>query len=521
MTNQKTLPDLPKAVIFTHFGSLKHEENKLDFNKHKEEFIDKYKDIFINYFKSNSKENIISLVYIYVGWTFEQYIRNFDITVKKFTIDGNILDKERELIGILKVAENIARRELKITESHLPRFHYIGIVQLISLLKNIIDVDKQLISFLTNTARTFTYDSPKFVEAVIRLARGNAPHLAMHPIIRIDEDVSVNANAIKKLIDAYSKECRKGRFYFFSGKYGNPDNVVRYDVLNDYAIRVHWFFDIGTRHAYSTDAAKTKQYVDACNTFLADFTELGATQFMDSEKYYSKNLKELLTENRKFNSPKRKSSQVISGAGLIMSYTAISSLPPFMNFLKLIVGIDDQLKRRLHEVIGNTAIDSLESKEEARFEQDRYYLNGIKKEDMVWAQTKYFERLLCGCLFRILITNLDGKPTDYSSLIGNIVKFRVTKVSEKKLTELRKGMIKQAEERYDEVIKCWQSEEFKGTLLYEWVVDKKETYKKKICNELIDDAIDYIKLVLKWPIFVRAIERLPLIGNNWLFEEVY
>jgi hypothetical protein len=37
---------------------------------------------------------------------------------------------------------------------------------------------------------------------------------------------------------------------------------------------------------------------------------------------------------------------------------------------------------------------------------------------------------------------------------------------------------------------------------------------------VIEDALSYIDLVYYWPAFTRAIERLSIIENMWLFEAV-
>jgi hypothetical protein len=85
-------------------------------------------------------------------------------------------------------------------------------------------------------------------------------------------------------------------------------------------------------------------------------------------------------------------------------------------------------------------------------------------------------------------------------------------------------MSRQAEERYDEVLTCWASVEFDGYESFKWarskLTDKKKSHKKKICAAVVDDAVSYIKLVHKWPIFTRAIERLPFDGNEWLYEPI-
>lgn len=506
------LEEFTRAIIFTHFGDLKHD----NLNVNKDSVIKKYTRILKSYLETNKEKNIISVVYVYV----DSAVKNFIIKYSddgKFSIEASALASENDLFDILKVAEKNARESIKVDRAFPPVFHYIGIQGLINLLNNIISVDPKLIKFLAGRNGKFTYDSPKFVEAVIRLARGNIAHLAIHPIIRIDEDVTINVDAIEKLIASYLKMDKNSVFYFFSGTYGITGAPI--DPVNDYAVRSHWFVPLGTKAGDNIPPKALSQI----NTFLADLSEVGATQLNDSEKYYSVNLKALMAKGRLPSLPARKSPQVISGAGLIMSRSAICLLPPFMNFTNLITWIDDFLKRRLHEAIGDIGISDLESNSDAKIKQVRYP-DGVTKSDIDWSEELYFERLLCGCIFRRFITGLDCSPTNYSILIGDIVKYSVTvgsdRISPAALSNLRSEMIEMAEERYGETILCWQSVEYDGTPLYRWAKGRNNTYKKEVCNKLVEDAIQYLELVLRWPIFVRAVERLSLIGNAWLFEEV-
>ena len=134
----------------------------------------------------------------------------------------------------------------------------------------------------------------------------------------------------------------------------------------------------------------------------------------------------------------------------------------------------------------------------------------------------YLDRLARGCLLRRLVTELDGRPTQYSSLITDVVRYRVSEgsesVSEAALSNLQQDMMKQAEERYREVARCWQSDEFSGTMSFEWARGRSATDLTGTCTAVVEDAIAYLKLVLRWPVFVRAIDRLPFDGNFWLFD---
>jgi hypothetical protein len=513
----------PKAVVFTHFGGLKYrykhhsQSIKLDlalYDQKKEE----YKDILSRYFKCNDHGEIISLVYVYVDWGITTARLNEFKKKRTVVVDGDLLFEERVLIELLKNAERDVRRDLKITRDAPPHFHFVGISELIALLNDLVDIDPDLVDYLAGENNTFTYDSPKFIEAVIRLARGSTAHLAWHPIIRLDEDVIPYPESITALLNAYVQRAQRSPVFFFSGTYGEPGGL--YDPINDHAVRVHWFGKEDPQGFFIPNEPVIKP-------FLADLNELGATQIQNSNEHYSNNLIEKL-KNRQSNYPSRTSRQVISGAGLIMSFRAIDLLPPFMNVGDYIVWVDDHLKRRLHEALDDISVYELECIEAAKFKQCRYpyqkRCDGIRKGDIQWAKTTYFDRLLRGCIFRRLLTNLDGTATEYSSLIKNIVEYRERRKGweEKDKSSLVEIMGKQAQERYDEVLTCWASGEFEGYASYDWAQEKRNDpiHENEICTRVVEDALCYVDLVLAWPIFVRAIKKLPFVGHDWLFEEI-
>ena len=163
---------------------------------------------------------------------------------------------------------------------------------------------------------------------------------------------------------------------------------------------------------------------------------------------------------------------------------------------------------------------------EALFKQDRHP-NGITERDIEWAKNVYYDRLLRGCIFRCLLTRLDGTPTRYASVISDIVRYRVTKDSmceSRTKIAIEAEMIKDAQERYNEVIECWRSQGFSGYASYDWanalVKEPRRMYRENICVSVVGDALAYIDLVFDWPVFVRAIKRLSFVGHGWLFEDI-
>jgi hypothetical protein len=500
-----------KAVIFTHFGELKYRKNELEFEGLKRAYQTKYTDILQSYLQCAKDGSEIGLVYVYIDWAVRQAVPT--LRANAFHLDTTVLNEENTLVGLLKICEDSARRNLGLNRAQPPQFQYVGIVQLVDLLNHLIDVDDKLVEFLAGPENRFTYDSPKFVEAVIRLARGETPQFADHPIIRIDEDAKPTAAFITHLLNVYVQIRTEAPFFFFSGTYGRPHGA--YDPINDHAVRLHWLADVPQRG----EPQLTNQQMDKARAFLADLNELGATQIPDSNQHYSKALRSLLAQGRQEARPSR-SRQVISGAGLIMSRKAVNVFPPFMNFKHLTVWVDDHLKRRLHEVAGDLYSDDIECTSDAKIQQTRH--DHLGPGDIAWAQTEYFDRLLRGCLFRRLISHLNGRRTTYTELLADIVRYRVSAKSAEELgltvdDPRSLEMIDMVKERYKETILCWQSREFADTPLEQWAGTRDSTHCLHWSREVVADAIRYVDLLLRWPVFTRAIERLQFTTNYWLF----
>jgi hypothetical protein len=526
----------PSAVVFTHFGSARKGIRN----------INDYKPIFKRYLECNKTKKMLSIVYIYIDYALHAVVHRdyeYDKNNQILSIDPQVLAEENEMRNKLLAIETKTRHELGM-ERDLPHFQYVGIEELIELLNSIRDIDNSLVQYLAAPDGKFTYDSPKFVEAIIRIARGNHPFLAINPIIRIDEDAEPNAQGIRKLINAYM-EMKNSSFFFFSGSYGIKNGG--YDPLNDHAVRTHWFFPTGTKKSKTKNAKNpivyptgttSKEIVEMfkkANLFLSDLTELGGKQKKDK---YSVSLRTILGSGRK-NKIVPESPQVISGAGLIMNHKAVSLLPPFMNFSTLTTWVDDHIKRSLHEAIGDIDYEDLLNVIDAKFKQDRHP-NGIRCDnqfdDFAWAKNSYFERLLSGCLLDRIIMNLDRSATEYSECIEKITKYKCISLISKAQNKFNKkqiisprsshplipSMLQNVYERYDEVIKCWKSAEFVGTLSYEWAASKDNpSEKKRICEAIIKDALAYIDLVLVWPTFRSAILRLDIMSNFWLFRDIF
>lgn len=525
-----------KAVIFTHFGEL-HYGKKAGIPRRLRDFqaddaewlrntprhLAKYTEIFQSYLECARDSGQVGLVYVYVDWAIREAAPTW--AKGRLVFDPAFVGHDQALLGLLENAERNARDELRVGGDAPPQFRCFGMVKLVNLLNNLVEVDRHLLAFLGGPGGTpFTYDSPKFAEAVIRLARSDIQHLA-DPVLRIDEDAKPTPGFIRRLVQEYAKISRAAPFFFFSGTYGNPNGP--YDPINDHAVRTHWLATV----PQEPPVKLTEPQTELARIFLADLSVLGATQLRDCCSHHSHAMRDLLSGHPPNGGPQvsiaghppKRGPQVISGAGLMMSPRAVNFFPPFMNLENLVVWVDDHLKRRLHEAAGDISPqEPPESVEGARIQQDRHP-NGLTQERIDWAKTVYFDRLLRGCMFTRLIADLHGEPTEYAQLLKDIAWVRVRKgdlrVSEKKLECLRRGLVKPAEERYDQVVQCWQSSEFRETVIYDWVASLGPQHRTDSREKVTHDAISYVHLLLEWPIFKHAIARLKMNANPWLFCE--
>jgi hypothetical protein len=493
-----------KAVAFTH---LKVDPQDIS-REASQDTIDKYVPFFKGYLKCQN----VGLVYIYFSSGVERVIRNV-AEGKDLVIPPKVLDDEAICLDILQLAETQARETYP---GKSLKFIYVATFQLASLLRNLFEIDHALLNFLHGHG-VFTYDSPKFVEAVIRLARAQRPQLAFYPVVRFDEDVEISERSLSILLAEYERLLLQSPnlYFFFSGSYGDPDqpdDLAHIDFINDRAVRTHWFSH-ASDNGYVPDCEKIR-------LFWRDLGEVGATQLgrNDDPSHAGTGL----TIERKLIA-NRDARQVISGAGLIMSIKAIQDLPPFMNVNRLIVWIDDHLKRQLHEAVGHINSKEKESVTEARFKQDRHP-NGIGLQDIDWAAEKYFDALLAGCLMDSIISqpckvgnNVVRASTEFARAVEDII----NKDEGGNYQSLKPQLVEYAERRYDEVLLLWQTQEFKDTVLYSWAKTRDAAHRNTQVTEVVDDALAYLDLVKRWKgPFAAAIGQLRPIGNHWLFELV-
>lgn len=334
--------------------------------------------------------------------------------------------------------------------------------------------------------KTLFCDSPKIIEAIIRLARWSRPE----PILRIDADVEVNDDAVEELIafhEAQQQAIGLHPVYFFSGGYQIHDRESETQewLLNDFAARV--------QHICSPSGAAYKKEAES---FLRDLAEVGVDPF----------------------------DQAISGAGLCMSYDAISMLPPFANVGDLIVWIDDHLKRRLHEALGHIVINGDSRCPHANFKQVRYeppVARTIQPETLERDRRDYLPRLVRGVILDALIVERPLKPGKLArpgrlaSLIGTFLDYRERPT----IDDLRQHLEGPANTRLKELCDLWETAAYSCYGPREIAAQLRSAYGKALVREVIKDANSYFELLARWRDFAEVVVDAPADQrNDWLFR---
>lgn len=470
-----------KAVIFTHMPIPLHGQP----TSYTASMARKLTDRIKPYIKAYLLCKNIGLVYVYVDTGVRLTLEHLSEATDTLKFSIAELEFEQNTRNCLKLAVDKAISDLyrdpncSFDLSSAPKFQFIGLPHLYTLIHSLYRIDRTLLEELAGRDQRFTYDSPKFVEAVIRLARGSDPIHAPYPIFRIDEDVEINETAIGLLLDEAREAMQNMALAFFSGGYGRYNEPL--DPVNDYAIRLHWLVDRNT-HTLTNQA----------RCFLRDLGECGATQ-VATDSPLSNAMADFIQKRRKGKSANRVSQQVISGAGLFMSRKAIRTLPPFMNFRTLVTWIDDHLKRRLHEVLGhiNPPNDDIEHVDNALFIQNRHK-GGITDEDIEWARNVYFERLLSGCILHTLITTPEGEKGVLAVEVETVIQSERMTLDEE---DLRKRLTETAIDTATSVLHIWKRADYGSAMLSQWADDMSQ----RIFSPLfyMDDLKDPALLVRK------------------------
>jgi hypothetical protein len=348
-------------------------------------------------------------------------------------LDPGWTDLCREAAGSpLKMAtlvEHLTRAQIKIEESldednilkscHSKREQIVTAAHLINLLKLLDAAERSkkqsFFEIFIGKAETMRYDSPKVIEAAIRIA-----NIGRHvPVFRFDDDVIFcgqrspefaksekkrlaeakrTADSILLLCDRYRQLSMDPQVHYFlySGGYNLPskidENVESIDpsafgnttndpfLVNGFATRILYLAQLPkTRNINSEDNDEGSIRSKDVLTFLKDLYKLGANPFR----------------------------QVISGGGLCLSDSAILDLPPYSNMQLNVMWIDDHLKYAIHDELGHfgrrTRTHYPARVPGALFSQLRHARKHrgaplFTYHDVRWHVKMYMLRLILGCI---------------------------------------------------------------------------------------------------------------------------
>jgi hypothetical protein len=521
---------MTKAIVFTHLAGL---------DAHDQQSIVRKFGPLINAL-ANCKN--VSIAFLYIDWAIRQTVKEQEAKAGRvdlsagFPIKGTLFDQEMTLKGrITELIENYRT-------IHSPQFVLVGTAELNTVFVKLHEVAPDLVGYLWGAGGRFTYDVPKFAEAVLILSRGQTPHLAANPVVRFDEDVLPNEESIAALIKSFEIRSKKRVFFFFSGHYGSKD-ALSYDPVSDQAVRTHWFTpdlaqDGADRYGDKVDTDKRLRALIHCRTFLADISQLGAPQVCSVEKngeltstvtpLASKAGWGLASAGLKADirppETDQNYQQVISGAGLIMSRRAVALLPPFTVFKENAIWVDDYVKRLLHEALGDiTPVDPADSMsiQEAVFRQRRHPYQQGGDSLSIQKTYDYFTRLLRGCMLCRVVAANSAAPTQLTAFAKAVKARAILCPNSAQTNALDKQQVKNdAEERGALVLKAFQSNDYTGTLLKDWADEKARdpSFVSTIAQEICEDCCRYLEFLEVWPTFVRAVDRVSMISAGWLFK---
>ncbi len=424
------------------------------------------------------------------------------------------LNKDKQLVAILKDAA----LEAGCTNLRVVPIVFEHLVHVLSALERRSGEDIRRL--LLGAGKTSTYDSPKIVEAFLRIAGRHTGS----PLFRIDEDVDVSDTSFRMLLDAFAAIEKPNAIYVFSGGYGGWDFAADQQraLRNNYAVRT-FHLARKQRDEWLVDPEK-------CGRFLKSVSELGANQAFASSS----------------SGGDGEEAQVISGAGLSLSYEAIRRLPPFANVKRLITWIDDHLKRKMHEALEDLGENVKPSRVVgALFRQDR-----IEGEPSFEQASEYLRRLSRGCVFDALIHH-NGAPGVYTDGIRGYLsgRFEMPEVFEYedegqrdqkavdlKLTRFGIKLIEAGNDRIERLRGEWPDvlsneslpgsdgafgeafirENLSPAIVRDRVVTNRQS--NLVC-QVVADADRYLVLLKVWPIVVGLIEGISD-GGDWLFDRL-
>lgn len=506
VSNQQSNGKEIKGVVFTHFSC---KIDDLADNSKKDLQIDEWKKRFVNYYAC---KNQIEKVFVFISEGYQALLATREGEAPFIS-----LDSDRTFIEMLKEASKKACKEAnEKTECKEDFIITIGFDKMVSVMSKLqwaaTNAEQQLNLLLLGDGKHMRYDSPKIVDAMLRIfGRANGM-----PVFRIDEDVKPNQKSFIKLLEAYNNLPQDKGFFVFSGGYGHwkfsKKDQQQAALINNYAVRTHHL-------AMKSNGKKWHINVDKCKNFLNGLTDIGAEQsFAESD-----------------DGGNSSEAQVISGAGFCLSYEAIKKLPPAANMISPITWIDDQLKRKMHEELNDLGENQISRVKDALFLQDRH--PPLKTDDPPlipdeWMQEEnikgYLSTLAKGCVFNALISTpspfigqlkvyLDNAkwPASRPNIFENDTKGKPTG-----LTLLGRELLNLGNTRLNLVISKWKG--------HHTIVDVASFLKPSSTglednsqvSQILFDMDNYLNLLDIWSNFVFVLESVPIVPNKWVFDNM-
>jgi hypothetical protein len=456
-----------------------------------------------------------------------------------------------------------ANRALSLEKKLESNVRVLTALDLVDIFGEMYDVEN-LKGFILGVHSEIRYDTPKFIEAIVRLRMIGS----RVPVLRLDRDVIIPPEKEQCDLESIRERaldlCKEVETHhdttqvlatILSANYQAP-------ALNEKNIKV-WHRGYATRIFPSLVIPEDQD----ANKYIKLKNKKNEKYWLSQmEKHFNHDLTNDFI-NRLWEWGADPRTAVISGALLYMSDAVVLNVPPFSNFSQPVVWIDDHLRYVLHREMGDFC---RQTKHALKFPSQPLH---VFYEDIKVPKHRPAENFMLYTAKTYLPSLLWGSFVDYWLCENNDLKLREDMVKgthrddwlhERKYGKpgvlakavrearagyrpdegkLRQDLIEKAQKRLEEVITIWGQlfDEKNGqyTFVSAWVNDKypqtlKDVLKKSAeksehiipsklpdridkfegsletqFNLLLDDACRYVKWVFEWPHVMSVIRSVP------------